>query len=569
VSIYPIVLARCYDPRKSRIPEKTFSAWRGVMTKKGELVLRKADAGPVQGGWLSRWRGRTAGPVRAMLVSLQDAITRAAVGAARTSTRLGSMSAQLRRSSQAVDETHETARRLNEDIKRIAASSNQTLQAAREMSELSTHGRTLSAQGAASSEQLRAQMQQTVDRIDRLVRSVQSITHVSKVIEDIARQTRLLSFNAAIEAARAGEQGRGFAVVAGEVRRLSDHTAQNTSEIKSLLRSVADDLGPAREAVQKSQGLVEATTGHARSVGEAMGRLAVLAGDVSGHMQQITSAVDQQGQGVEEVFARLSAATEALQAISKDAEGITAATFNLSEITEETFQHFERVDTGTVFHRALELGRELARRSTRVFERAIDAGRCSLEDVLAFEYREIRGEEIQSLAHLFDVSRVPPQGFTPPKYHTRSDKVVDVALKEAMDGIKAREPALIFALLIDLNSYGPIHNAEYCQAWTGDPAKDLVGNRVKRFFTDQRVLVRGARVGLGARAAQLPDRASRGDFERAGCPLAEAPGAADAFLVQTYARDTGAIVTVLTAPVFVKGQRWGAVLLGWNTDGAK
>jgi methyl-accepting chemotaxis protein len=569
VSIYPIVLARCYDPRKSRIPEKTFSAWRGVMTKKGELVLRKADAGPVQGGWLSRWRGRTAGPVRAMLVSLQDAITRAAVGAARTSTRLGSMSAQLRRSSQAVDETHETARRLNEDIKRIAASSNQTLQAAREMSELSTHGRTLSAQGAASSEQLRAQMQQTVDRIDRLVRSVQSITHVSKVIEDIARQTRLLSFNAAIEAARAGEQGRGFAVVAGEVRRLSDHTAQNTSEIKSLLRSVADDLGPAREAVQKSQGLVEATTGHARSVGEAMGRLAVLAGDVSGHMQQITSAVDQQGQGVEEVFARLSAATEALQAISKDAEGITAATFNLSEITEETFQHFERVDTGTVFHRALELGRELARRSTRVFERAIDAGRCSLEDVLAFEYREIRGEEIQSLAHLFDVSRVPPQGFTPPKYHTRSDKVVDVALKEAMDGIKAREPALIFALLIDLNSYGPIHNAEYCQAWTGDPAKDLVGNRVKRFFTDQRVLVRGARVGLGARAAQLPDRASRGDFERAGCPLAQTPGAEDAFLVQTYARDTGAIVTVLTAPVFVKGQRWGAVLLGWNTDGAK
>ncbi|HWA38512.1 MAG TPA: methyl-accepting chemotaxis protein [Burkholderiales bacterium] len=539
------------------------------MTKKGELVLRKGDVGVVRGGWLSRWRGSGSGPVRAMLVSLQDAITRAAVGAARTSTRLASMSAQLRRSSQAVDETHETARRLNEDIKRIAASSNQTLDAAREMSKLSTDGRTLSAQGAASSEQLRAQMQQTVERIDRLVRSVQSITHVSKVIEDIARQTRLLSFNAAIEAARAGEQGRGFAVVAGEVRRLSDHTAQNTSEIKSLLRSVAEDLGPAREAVQTSQGLVETAAGHAHSVGEAMGRLAVLANDVSGHMQQVASAVDQQRQGVEEVFARLSATTEALQAISKDAEGITAATFNLSEITEETFQHFERVDTGTVFHRTLGLARELAQRSTRVFERAIDAGRCTLDDVLAFDYREIRGEGIRSLAHLFDVSRVPPEGFTPPKYHTRYDEVVDLALKEAMDGIKAREPALIFALLIDLNSYGPIHNTEYCRDWTGDPAKDLVGNRVKRFFTDQRVLVRGARVGLGARAAQLPDRASRGDFERAGCPLAQAPGSADAFLVQTYARDTGAIVTVLTAPVFVKGQRWGAVLLGWNTDGAR
>ena len=36
----------------------------------------------------------------------------------------------------------------------------------------------------------------------------------------------------------------------------------------------------------------------------------------------------------------------------------------------------------------------------------------------------------------------------------------------------------------------------------------------------------------------------------------------DGRLVQTYARDTGAIVTVLTVPLFVKQRRWGAVLLG-------
>jgi methyl-accepting chemotaxis protein len=329
---------------------------------------------------------------------------------------------------------------------------------------------------------------------------------------------------------------------------------------------VANDLGPAREAVQKSQGLVETTAAHAHSMGDAMERLAALANDVSGHMQSIASAVDQQRQGVEDVFARLTAATEALQAISRDAEQITAATFMLSEITEETFQHVVHVDTGTVFHRALGLARELARRSTRIFERAVESGRCSLEDVLAFDYREIRGADIRTLAHLFDVSRVPAAGFQPPKYRTRYDAAVDVDLKAVMDEIKAREPALIFALLIDLNSYGPIHNQEYCKAWTGDPAKDLVGNRIKRFFTDQRVLVRGARVGLGRRGADLPDRASRADFERAGCPLREGAGAADAFLVQTYARDTGAIVQVLTAPVFVKGQRWGAVLLGWNAD---
>jgi methyl-accepting chemotaxis protein len=117
--------------------------------------------------------------------------------------------------------------------------------------------------------------------------------------------------------------------------------------------------------------------------------------------------------------------------------------------------------------------------------------------------------------------------------------------------------------VIDLNSYGPIHNSDFCKDWTGVRDKDLVGNRIKRFFTDQRVLVRGARVGL-PQAKDLPDRARRQDFVAAGCDLHASDDARRQFLVQTYARDTGAIITALTAPIFVKGERWGAVLLGWN-----
>jgi methyl-accepting chemotaxis protein len=50
----------------------------------------------------------------------------------------------------------------------------------------------------------------------------------------------------------------------------------------------------------------------------------------------------------------------------------------------------------------------------------------------------------------------------------------------------------------------------------------------------------------------------------AGCDLRRSEAASAEFLVQTYARDNGEIVTALTAPIFVKGERWGAVLLGWN-----
>ncbi len=506
--------------------------------------------------------------VRAMLTALQDAITRTAVGAARTSIRLGSITGQIRRTNGALTEMLGTAGGLNDDIQRVAGSSQHTREAAREMQQVTASGRELSEAGSSSARELQSQMGATVERIDRLFESVQAVLQVSKIIDDIARQTQLLSVNASIEAARAGEQGRGFAVVAKEVGSLAENTAKRTREIKALMETITGDLGPAREAVGKSQGLVESTATHARAVGKGMERLTTLAADVATHMQSIAGAVETQREGIEELFAKLKAATESAGAISDDAQALTDSTFALSELTEETFRHFGKVDTGTVFHRVLDLGRELARRSTAAFEAAIDARRCSLDDVLALEYHEIRGADIRSLAHLFDVSRVPQEGFQPPKYHTRYDAIVDVDLQRVMDEIKAREPALIFALVIDLNSYGPIHNREYCKDWTGVASQDLVGNRIKRFFTDQRVLVRGARVGL-AQTARLPDRASRDDFSRSGCDLGETPAAAAQFLVQTYARDTGAIVTVLTAPIFVKGRRWGAVLLGWNSDGAR
>ena len=138
-------------------------------------------------------------------------------------------------------------------------------------------------------------------------------------------------------------------------------------------------------------------------------------------------------------------------------------------------------------------------------------------------------------------------------------------LQEAFDHVLDQEPRLTFALILDLNSYAPSHNRRYVQDWTGQPGQDLAGNRAKRFFTDNRVLVRGARHGLGEAAENLPDQASREAFGRVADLSEGASGPGD-FLVQTYARDTGAIITVLTVPLHVCGQRYGVSLLGWSSD---
>ncbi len=512
-------------------------------------------------------RGLAATPeVKQLMVQLQALVVHSAEGSAQSAVRMGSVAQQIQQVSGALSDILGLAHGLQHGLDRVSDASSKALLESQEVVRLTHEGRALSDQAVQASGQLQTQMSETVRRIESLVRGTAAILHVSQVIDGIARQTQLLSFNAAIEAARAGDAGRGFAVVANEVRALAGHTAEQTREIRTLLDALSVELDPVRSAMAASETLVERAARGAHAVGVALERVEALSDSTLRHMREIHAVAESERETMDQVTLHLATSTELSATIADTSADVTAAAFNASKIAETAFQQFVRIDTGTAFHRALHAARDLRDGTRRIIERAIDEGRCTLHDVLAFEYRPIEGAGIDRLSHLFDVSRVPLNGFLPPKYSAGYDAAVDLELQALCDDIRARDAAILFAIPVDANTYGPTHHRSHAQDWTGDHAQDMLNNRTKRIYADRFQKVAGWRRVLGPAAEGVPERATRAEFLRAGCVMHERPEHRDVFHLQIYGRDTGDVVMPVLVPIYIKSEYWGCATVAWAKD---
>ena len=415
--------------------------------------------------------------------------------------------------------------------------------------------------------EMQMKMDETMVRLNSLIGKIKEISSVSKVVESIALETKLLAFNASIEAARAGEHGHGFRAVANHIQELAHSTSRQTHEIFNLIKTINAELEPSQRAIQDNHTLAQLTSQKTQEVEKTFVEISGLISKAAENIGRIAGSGNQQKEAVEVIAEKLKSTDEATQLVLEETAKILENTSSLNSMVEEAYVSFGKIDTQTEFHRLLQMGRDLVLETEAVFAKKMKEKNLALAEILSLTYTEIRGPMIRSLSRLFDVSKVPETGFEPKKYSTEYDFHVDEELQKIYDSAKAQEKNLVFAILLDLNAYAPIHNTEFCKAWTGQHEKDLAGNRVKRFFADNNVLVRGARVGLSQDAMALPHKASRHDLERLD-PVGMKNSTDGQYLVQTYSRDTGAVMTVLTIPVYIDSQRFGAIALGWNPDTA-
>lgn len=348
---------------------------------------------------------------------------------------------------------------------------------------------------------------QTVIDLDQRAHSIKDII---ALIQDISEKTNLLALNAAIEAARAGEHGRGFAVVADEVRKLAERVTQATLDISSNVEGMLDLATSTREetAVIQQDSLVVSSV-----IGDASQLFGKMVNDFEhtfGQLNEIASVL----QRVADNTAAVNGHIDHIQSLSTEVKNKLQLS---SEVSQNLSQNSEQIQ-------------ELVSRFK------LGAGEFDRMLALAGQYRD----EVQTLLkqfqvegyNVFDRNYQYVEKTDPAKYEVSYNRLAEKPFQAIFDKAIREVSGGIFCLAVDINGYAPTHNSHISQPLTGDHAHDLIHSRDRRKFDDP----------TGIRSAKNTHP----------------------FLLQTYIRDTGEILSEIAMPIYINGQHWGAIRLGFD-----
>ena len=221
----------------------------------------------------------------------------------------------------------ETTARMAAAVTQFSASATQVAGHARTSLDRAEAAVRMTAQGNQAGQDATAAMAEIRQSTSAMVKATQ-------VIQDIARQTNLLSLNAAIEAAKAGHQGKGFAVVAEEVRKLAERSGTAAKEIQELIvqtdASVVEGdrkLGALVTHLEEIQRSIQDVSRMAAEIGTASEEQARTSEEVARQVEltaqeasQVASASTQLAASSEELSSRASSLESVVGNLTRTAE---------------------------------------------------------------------------------------------------------------------------------------------------------------------------------------------------------------------------------------------------------
>ncbi|GEM_PF-281747 len=204
--------------------------------------------------------------------------------------------------------------------------------------------------------------------VTELRRRSEEIGAAAVLIEQVTKQTNLLSLNASIEAARAGESGRGFAVVAQEIRKLAESSAESTRMISEIIAAIQEESEAAVSSLNDGARRVKLGVESSREISEVFGRIRQSVSEVRGETREA-------GQLINLLMGQTAQIADAMREASSIAQQGAAGIEEVSAAGEEQLSTMEEVQHSALFlsQMAEELQRTLARFTLNRVDDAVEA----------------------------------------------------------------------------------------------------------------------------------------------------------------------------------------------------
>lgn len=154
------------------------------------------------------------------------------------------------------------------------------------------------------------------------------IQNIADAVNEISKNTNLLSLNASIEAAKASENGSGFAVVANEIRKLAAISSSQAKEIQIIVNDIKNGITDISSSMNKEVETLNETISFSTVTKENLDKLYVESENSLNSIKAINKTIDVQNEKIINI-------KDVIETVSKISENITAATEEVAVASDE------------------------------------------------------------------------------------------------------------------------------------------------------------------------------------------------------------------------------------------